>query len=330
MEGLKVKNAANGRVLSAPGRGRSVVIAFSSSGEMTVAGKPTTASVLDVTSTSEGISLDRKDYPGRMRVLRQGNGLLVVNIVDLDTYVKAVVPSEMLPTWPQEALKAQAVVSRSFILFNVLRNQQKDFDITSSTQIYNPEKRDPRTDQAVDATANIVLFYRDELLLPYFSACCGGFTEYAKNVWGGEGVFPPTVECPYCRGAPDYRWQARMPLSELRRKLRFADMNSARSIAIHRRSSSGRRITALKIQGSNGDKIIGINQFRMMLGPNLIRSGFFDMKVEDNTMTFTGRGWGHGVGMCQRGAKVLADRGESFKSVLRHYFPGARTRKLRW
>ncbi len=324
---LTIKDAASGKVLYSSRRGGPAVLT-SSAQSVTVAGKPYRVRTLLATSSSGKIFVNAKAYPGTFKILHRPDGFLVVNLVDLSTYLKAVVPSEMLPTWPAEALKAQAVVSRSFALFHAFRNNQKDFDITSSTQIYDPDKRDARTDRAVDATRNIVLFYKGRLFLPFFCTSCGGFTEYASNVWESNDPFPPTVECPFCRDAPDYRWEARMTLGNFRQKLRAAGMSSVRSIAVQSRSASGRRITALKVLSDDGDKVIRINRFRLTLGQNLIRSGFFDFQVKDGYIVFSGRGWGHGVGMCQRGAKALAERGESSRGILQYYFPGARMKRL--
>ncbi len=326
---LTVSDGSSGRVLQTSRHGAPVTFTSSSRG-ISVAGRTHSARSLLVKSTSNKISLNGKTYPGTFQILQRASGLLAVNLVDLDTYLKVVVPSEMLPTWPKEALKAQAVVCRSLVLFHALRNNPRDYDITSDTLVYNPDKRDPRTDRAVDATKNIVLFYRGKLLLSYFCTSCGGFTEYAVNVWEPEGQFPPPVECPLCRDASGYRWRATIALPDLQRKLRSAGIASGRSIAVYKRSTSAGRITALRIRTDDGDKVFGINRFRMTMGPDLIRSGFFQMELKGGSISFTGRGWGHGVGMCQRGAKVLAERGESFESILEFYFPGARTRKLRW
>ncbi len=324
---LTIKDAASRKVLFRTENRKPVTVSATSEG-MAISGKPCGARELLVSSTSNSLSVNGKTYPGNLRILARNSGLLVVNLVNLDAYLKAVVPSEMLPTWPEEALKAQAVVSRSFVLHHAFRNDAEDYDITADKQVYNPEKRDPRTDRAVDSTDNIVLFYRGELLLPFFSTCCGGFTEYAANVWDTKDVFPSPVKCPFCRDAPDYRWQARMSLGELQKNLRSAGIASARSIAVHSRSTSGERITALRIESESGQSVIKINRFRLLVGPNVIRSGLFDIQVDGGYITFRGRGWGHGVGMCQRGARVLAERDESFKAILKYYFPGARTKKL--
>jgi stage II sporulation protein D len=324
---LTIKDVASGRVLSRTENRRTATVSVTSEA-MAVAGKPLSARELLVSSASNSLSVNGKTYPGSLRILLRNNRLLVVNLVDLDAYLKAVVPSEMLPSWPEEALKAQAVVSRSFVLHHVFRNDAGHYDITAHKQVYNPDKRDPRTDRAVDATKDVVLFYRGNLLLPFFSTCCGGFTEYAANVWETKDVFPPPVECPFCREEPDYRWQARLSLNEFQKKLQSAGIASARSIAVHSRSTSGKRITALRVESGAGPSVIKINQFRLLMGPNRIRSGLFDTEVDGGSITFRGRGWGHGVGMCQRGAKVLAERGESFQGILKYYFPGARAKKI--
>jgi stage II sporulation protein D len=326
---LSVKDARSGKTLSTAGRGQAIPIRVARNG-LTVGGTNYPAGHLDIRSTSSEITLNGKTYPGSFRIVPRQGGLLAVNIVDLDTYLKAVVPSEMPPEWPREALKAQAIVSRSFVLFHALRHRQREYDISSRTQVYDPDRTDTRTSKAVDATRNVVLFYEGKLLLPYFSTCCGGFTEYPANVWQTEGRFPPPVQCPYCREAPGFHWRARLSLRDLQKKLRSAGFAGARSIAVHRRSSSGGRITALKVECEDGEKIIRINPFRMAMGPDLIKSGFFDMEAKADSIIFTGRGWGHGVGMCQKGAKILAEHGKSFDSILRYYFRGATTKKMRW
>ena len=324
---LFIRDALSGKMLSRI-ENRRVVTVSAASERMAVSGKPYGARELLVSSASNSLLVNGKTYPGTLRILLRKTRLLVVNLVDREAYLKAVVPSEMLPTWGEEALKAQAVVSRSFVLHHALHNNAKDYDITANKQVYNPDKRDPRTDRAVDATRDTVLFYHGKLLLPFFSTCCGGFTEYPANVWESKDDFPPPVECPFCREEPDFRWQARLSLEELQRKLRSAGVASARSIAVHGRSASGGRVTVLRIESDSGPSFMRINRFRLLMGPNLIRSGLFDMEVEGGFITFRGRGWGHGVGMCQRGAKVLAERGESFKGILKYYFPGVRTEKL--
>ncbi len=326
---LVLKDARSGKALSTARRGKPITVRFAGKG-LNIAGTPLPVRSVHVKSSSNEMSVNGKTYPGSLRIHRREGGLLVVNSVDLDTYLKGVVASEMPASWPEEALKAQAVVSRSFVLFHALRNSEKDYDIGSKTQVYNPDKRDARTDKAVDATRKTVLFYKGKLLLSFFSTSCGGFTEYAANVWQSEGEFPPSVRCPFCREAEGFRWRARMTSNQLRRRLRATGITGARGIAVHRKSASGGRVTALKIKCDDGDNIIRINRFRMALGPNVIKSGFFEIEVEGEHVVFRGRGWGHGVGMCQRGAKVLAERGKSFKSILHHYFPGARTKKMRW
>ncbi len=326
---LSVKEVNSRRRIVTAGKGNRLSIRSTSNG-LNVAGDTYAARGLDLRSSSGEISVNGRPYPGSLRILRKPGGLSVINLVDLASYLKGVVPSEMISSWPPEALKAQAVVSRSFVLHHAMRNKDKDFDLSSRSQIYNPAKRDRRTDKAVDATRDIVIIYKGDLLLPFFCTSCGGFTEYAANVWGSEEEFPPPVECPFCSDSPEVRWQHRTSIAEFRRKLASAGIAGARSIGIHRRSAAGGRITALKIQCENRDEIVKINRFRMIMGPNLIRSGFFEIESRDGYLTFNGRGWGHGVGMCQKGAKNLAERGKSFASILRHYFPGVRTKKMRW
>ncbi len=284
------------------------------------------------TRSDKGIIVNKKKYRGEVEVLRKGGKLLVINVLDIESYLRGVVPSEMLPSWDQDALKAQAVCSRSFALYNIIRNRENDYHISSTTQVYNGmEKEDPRTDKAIRATRGEVLYYKGKLLLSYFHTCCGGHTEYAGNVWEAGFRFPRPVRCSFCKNSPYYEWEVEISAKSLEKKLSKDGVKGMKTIRPYRKSRFGDRITQLVIRCKDGKKKMKINRFRLLVGPDVVKSGLFTVREKkEDVFEFKGRGWGHGVGLCQWGAKDMADVGYSYESILKYYFPGSRLKKVKW
>ena len=278
-----------------------------------------------------GIEVNGRPYRGRVTVLRNERTLTVVNTLPIERYVQSVVPGEMLPSFPDEALKAQAIVARSFAAYHVKRNGERPYDIPATRIVYKGMAiEDDRTTWAVKATRGLVLTRRARLMLPYFCTCCGGHTEYPKNVWPTEQTMTRPVRCPHCKGTPKYSWTATLSGDELGRKLRSLGVAKVLSIRVVKRSRAARRITQLRVTHTAGATVVPINKFRLLVGPDVIRSGFFTLSAENGKFVFTGRGWGHGVGMCQWGAMVMADNGKSYRRILSFYFPGAKLKRMAW
>jgi stage II sporulation protein D len=278
-----------------------------------------------------GLEVNGRPYRGRVTVLRNRDDLTVVNTLPIEQYVRSVVPGEMLASFPEEALEAQAIVVRSFAAYHVRLNATRPSDIPATRIVYKGMSvENPRTTKAVDATRGLVLSYGGQVMLPYFCTCCGGYTEYAENVWSSEHGVTPPVRCPYCKDTPKYNWQATFSGLELGRRLAPLGVGKVLSIRVVKRSRAGRRVTQLRVTGSEKSELVRINRFRLLVGPDELRSGLFDLKVEDGKFVFTGHGWGHGVGMCQWGAKVMGDKGKSYREILGFYFPGAKLKRMSW
>jgi len=280
---------------------------------------------------SARIKVNGRPYRGRVTVLRNSRDLTVINTLPIEEYVRSVVPGEMLASFPEEALEAQAIVARSFAAYHVRRNAGRPYDIPANRIVYKGKAvEDPRTTKAADATRGMVLTRHGHVMLPYFCTCCGGHTEYPKNVWPSEATMTRPVKCPYCKGTPKYSWDATLSGDELGRKLRSLGVGKVLSLRIVKRSQAGRRVTQLRVTHEHGATVVPINTFRLLVGPGVVRSGLFDLTVRNGEFHFTGRGWGHGVGMCQWGAKVMADKGKSCREILGHYFPGAKLKRMSW
>jgi len=256
--------------------------------------------------------------------------LLVINEVDLEEYLQGVMKHEISPAWPKEAVKAQAVAARSFALNKKLKNIGKPYDLcaTITSQVYGGlSGEDPRSNEAIYETRGEILIYQEKPIAAYYHATCGGETEDVENVWGGRLPYLKSVRCKYCKDSPHYEWEEKLSLSEISNALSHKGISEIESIEIYKRSSTG-RVVKLVIEDEFGKHIISGNQFRMALGPNLIRSTYFKMKEKRRRVEFKGKGWGHGVGMCQWGAKGMAEKGYNYKEILKHYYPNVKIKKI--
>lgn len=283
------------------------------------------------------INLDGAWLKGKIKVERfpvgSGFSIYIVNILELEEYLKGVVPNEVFPYWETEALKAQAVASRSYALYHVINNKGAPYDLSNvSSQLYRGmETEDKRTSYAIDATRGQVLTYKNKVLCAYFATVCGGHTEVPYNVWVNfKDDFPEAVRCGYCDKAPDYSWNYSISSDKLRDKLAEKNINSGDIIRIYpcKKSRYGSRITEVGILHTGGDTKLRIALFRNIVGPENVKSGQFKVVKRGDRFYFSGRGHGHGVGLCQYGARELAARGWNYKSVLLYYYPGAGIKKV--
>lgn len=275
------------------------------------------------------IKVNNQAYRGEIEVRKRDDTLLVINEVDLEEYLYGVMKHEISPAWPKEAIKAQAVAARSFALNKRLKNVGEPYDLvaTITAQVYGGlSGEDPRSNEAINETRGEVLSYQREPIAAYYHATCGGETEDVENVWGGRVPYLKSVKCKYCKDSPHYEWKKELSLSEISNALSHKGISEVESIEVYKRSDTG-RVVKLVVEDEFGKHIISGNQFRMALGPNVIKSTLFEMKEKHGRIEFKGEGWGHGVGMCQWGARGMAEKGYNYKEILKHYYSDAEIEK---
>jgi stage II sporulation protein D len=285
--------------------------------------------------------------PARLKIKAVERGVEVLRDVPLEDYVEATILSEFDPavedvTLVEKMLEVQAVISRTYALSHRGRHTREGFDLCSTThcQLYEParlrtSKWAATAAQAVKQTASMVLWYDSGPIDALFHADCGGHTSAASDVWGGPNP-------PYLRAESDdgpakgshVTWQYETTASELQRVLnsdpRTRVGKHLRSIAIANRDVAGRaqRVTLV---GDTASTVRG-EDFREVLtrafGPRSLRSTWFSVSRRRREFVFTGRGYGHGVGLCQTGALARLRAGQSLTSVLAHYFPGTSIVKI--
>jgi stage II sporulation protein D len=283
-------------------------------------------------SASANLAVRGRQYRGDFLVA-ENNGLILVNEVLLEDYLYGVINNEISSSWPVDAVKAQAVLARTYA---VLRKEQRkgeayDLDSTVKDQVYlGMASEDEAARKAVDETRGIILTFRGEPVEALYHSSCGGRTESPHYVWGGEDKpYQRSVSCGFCEEAPHYFWRhpadGNLSGAELARVL---GLNAGiRAVRVLERSPSG-RVIRVQFRTDQGEVFFSGQELRKKLGFDQLRSTAFEIKLEDKGLVFFGSGSGHGVGMCQWGARGMAEQGYHYEEILLHYFPGTRVSRI--
>ena len=275
------------------------------------------------------IFVDKLRFRGTVDIIRtKDTKLLIVNHLDIEKYLYGVLYNEVPYHWPMNILKAQAIAARTFAVHRISIMKNKDYDVTNDiySQVYKGktgEKR--RTKKAVNSTKGKVLTYNGKILLTYYHAICGGHTENSEVVFGVKLLPLRGMKCPYCKGAPRTNWKAKFSYKDIEKKLTKYGIavKGIKRIMGGKRDKSGRLIS-VNIRDKNGAKEIKAFKFRLAMGPNVIRSTNFTIRLTKRGVLFKGEGWGHGVGMCQWGGFGMAKRRFNYKRILDFYYPGSK------
>jgi len=281
------------------------------------------------------IRIDKNDYRGNIEIRKDGGGnLLIINELNVEEYLKGVLNEEISAKWHPEAIKAQAVVARTYALYQ--KENRKDnpyhMEATTTDQVYGGVRReDERTNKAAKDTQGIVLTYEGKLAKVFYHSISGGITEDVTDVWGGEGNnYLKSIKCNFDKDAPNYQWETEIDTIDLEIILskNGITVDGIQSIEPVSFTSSG-RVAELEIRHRDGtEKISGVN-FRKIIGYETIRSTLFRIKEGDGSFIFYGKGSGHGVGLCQWGAKGMAEKGYSYIDILKHYYPGIEIKRIK-
>ncbi len=406
--------------------GRSVRLTMNSARSVLVDGKPRTLPV--TLASSAPLSFGKTRFRGNIRIAGTAGGLTVVNVVDSETYLRGVLKMEANPAWPTEALKAQAIVSRTYALRRISGSRGREYDVSDSveSQVYRGvNAEDPRCDAAIRSTHGMVLSYGGTIAFTPFHSDSGGNTADIRDVWGGSYPYLSGSKEPVPYTSPNSTWKRQLSASEIESILSRLKKSVGRvsNVSVQASDGAGRAVILL-VSGSGGRVSVKAHDFRMAAGPSVIKSTMFSVaqngaspvastastsksrpdEVVGSTQTsgkprsipisstpmsfreeqalmalteqgafsteelldmlkrpetrkgylieainrskdsnrrrvvppaepysasgggqlflFAGKGWGHGVGMSQWGAKALAEAGWSHKEILRHYFPG--------
>jgi stage II sporulation protein D len=270
-----------------------------------------------------------RPYRGLLELRRTPSGrLTVINEVDLEEYLYGVLKMEVDPAWPAEALKAQAVAARTAALWSLNKFSSEGYDVRANTdsQVYDGvTAEDPRTSAAVDETRGEIMTYQGRPIFAAYHSDSGGYTESIEFVWGGTYAYLKGVPDPYSVGAPRHEWVVRMDLAVFEDRLRRAGRMVAgvSGIEVAEATPSG-RATLLRIAGAHGVLLLKGADLRTILGADL-RSTLFTVRLVSEAqpqVEFLGRGYGHGVGLSQWGARGMAEAGRRYREILSYYYAG--------
>ncbi|MDR1943023.1 MAG: SpoIID/LytB domain-containing protein [Endomicrobium sp.] len=272
------------------------------------------------------IFVNSKPYRGYLVLKKSGKKMNVINVLDIEDYIKGVLPKEVSCDWHAEALKAQAVISRTYVISNLNRHSAQGFDLCSTThcQVYGGLGAETKkTNHAVLETNGKVLTYLGKPAQTVFHASCGGHTEDPKYIWGWKETPPylKGVKCRYCRNSPHAKWAQVLDKNFLENKLKIGKI---KNIKIKGKTPFG-AAKELEITHSNGKCILNGYEFRLGVDAWKIKSHFLNsIKIKNDKICFKGKGWGHKAGLCQHGAKGMAEKGKTYSTILYHFYPGTK------
>jgi stage II sporulation protein D len=197
-------------------------------------------------------------------------------------------------------------------------------------QVYDGcEIEDSRARRAVSETNGEVLTHDTEIIQAFYHSNCGGRTESSENVWGARLSYLTGVECTYCLLTPSSTWEQRILLRDIEEKMKGEGLkvSGITDIRPGQRNNRGRLRNVL-IVSSRGELTLTGDQFRKAIGYAVIKSTNFTLKIVNGEVRFTGLGYGHGVGLCQWGAKQRALDGFGYAEILSYYYPGTALTKF--
>jgi len=284
-------------------------------------------------AASSAVYVNNKPYRGLAELTAADKGILVVNQLPLEEYLVGLINCEISSAWPIEAVKAQAIIARTYALNRKTARITSPYHLESSVidQVYEGCLiEDSRARRAVLETEGEVLTYGGAIIQAYYHSSCGGRTEASENIWGASLPYLKGVDCQYCLTSPTATaWEFKLTLQEIEERLRSAGHKVSGLYDIKTGAVNSRgRLKQVALLAAKGGGAISGEQFRKAIGYGAIKSTRFTLKNLKNEISFSGSGNGHGVGLCQWGAKQRALDGFGCGEILTYYYPGTELKKL--
>ncbi len=291
------------------------------------------------------LTVNGRKYRDKLRIIPgPGRDVWVINELPLEEYLVGLINFEISSQWPMEALKAQVVAARTYAFYQRGNRTGEMYDVDSGVndQVYGGVGReDFRSRRAVQETRGELILHQGNPIFAVYSSWCGGKTEDGENMWRGTFPYLRTVECNYCLDSPHFLWNYSLDGVRLGTALVGDSVGSPETLRegsatpgsrflglqIDERSQS-RRVLRLTVQTERDRWQISGKDFRRLLGYDLLRSTNFVVAEKDGAYQFSGLGWGHGVGLCQWGARGMAEAGKDYASILKYYYQDVEIGKI--
>jgi len=319
-------------------------ISFSSKDGLLINKTPTGLKELMITPKKPGsFKLGAVVYRGQFLLEKtKGDSIQLINIVDLEHYLAGVLFKEMPSAFHDEALKAQCVACRSYAIYRMKNSENKKYLTDDErSQVYGGMTAETKRSHAiVKDTLGRILTYEDEVkekkttkILPaYFSSTCGGRTSSASDAFTGDAPGPVNSShiCGYCDNSPTHSWTTILKREELITQLGLAqdiddfDLQVTSMNPAHRAKEISlidkKRAVIKKYSAKDFRNLLN---HKKPLKEQILSTMIVNIKRENNRYIFSGKGWGHGVGLCQYGAQGLGKAGKAYTQILEYYYPGA-------
>ncbi len=292
--------------------------------------------------------VNKKKYRGNLKIQVNSGKIWVINILNIEDYLKGVVPCEIgrISQALLEAAKAQAVAARTYAWAHLNRYEDLGFDLyaTIRDQVYKGVACENNlTTLAIEQTKGQILTYKNVPVEAKYHSTCGGRTADFNDAWPGNA--PPylkSVACSYCKTSSHYVWkkisakkdffiELRTKLAKIGKKIPADELIRNIKLVKNRKS---KRVLKLVIITDKKEYTIPGYQIRTVLGNKtdsggLLKSNYITLKAKDGKVIIEGKGWGHGVGMCQFGAIEMARQGKNYKRILYHYYSGTKIKTIK-
>lgn len=293
------------------------------------------ADKLAISSANHLLTVNGTKHRGTLLISQSNTtALLVVNNLPIEDYLQGLIFSEIAPSWPKEAIKAQAVTARTYALYKraELKNKNSpqlyDVESTVSDQVYNGAQEDPRVLTAIRETTGEVVTKDRRLVKTYYHSTCAGQTEVSRNVWGDENGIP-AIKDSYCKRSNHKDWRYSVSRKTLAAMLNSTGHPAKKVLDIRANYlPDNPRTQSLSITTNTETFDLPVNKFRELLGFKNLKSAWFTIKSHRKEFVFNGHGFGHGVGMCQWGARGMAEAGRSHQEILTTFYPGTIIEKI--
>jgi len=288
---------------------------------------------LRIAAQSGLLEWKRNRFRGALELVSPGAGRMdIINLIGIEDYLCGIVNAEIFSDWPMEAVKAQVVAARTYA-FRKKIGSDKPYDLVATTgdQVYGgASAEDARAVRAVRETRGWVITHRGEPIVAYYHSCCGGHTDSAANIKGVDLPYLKGVACPWCKNSPSFSWDFHVSarrlaqlLSGTRRRITEVD-----SILTIKKTPSG-RIVDLEVTSPENTLFLSGEDLRRIVGYRNLRSARFEVARKGQIFLFRGTGYGHGIGACQWGMKGLAEKGHTWRQILRYYYQGVEFSRIK-
>lgn len=297
-------------------------------------------------SKNESLELNGTPYQGSIifKIQPKSNKLFIINKLKLDDYIYSVLLSEIYQTWPHEMQKVQAVVSRTYAIYHMKQNQNRSkkltYDIKKSNfhQKYNGYHNHKHLQEAIDETKGIIVTHNNKVALTMFDACCGGIVPAKMDYldFNKAPYLARTTPCNYCKNYSLYNWKKEINANDFLQQLKnntnitskLINCGNLLKIIVIKKDAAG-IIKQVKLICSKKNIILTGNQLWDSMKNKIFSLNFSISKISDK-IKIEGKGFGHQMGLCQRGAKELVNQGWDFKKIINFYYPGTTFSTLKY